>query len=441
MRIFSSLAAATFAELVGHTLGVPLIVHPGNANDLVITSQDTVNETLSISKPIQAAVPSAAASEELCISVYNNFNSDGINFYATGLDSNGEIVLLTTGGKWYTPPRNSHARNPEQITEDITIPIGAYGTTTSITLPAYVSSGRIWIADGDLSFFTVLNDTGTLALVEPSAFNPHDPSSGVNWGFVELTSDSTGITVNLSYVDFIGLPLGIEVHGSDGTQKALGVTANALSSICDALEAQSSSDGQPWDKLCMTDSSGNILRVISPRDYIDLYPDAFDSYWTDYVSQVWTTYETTSMTLDTQTTAGLVNCTVSSGVLTCAGDNRGYSRPLASDIFGCNDGPFAIEDTDNAIHQAIVPRLCAAFHRSTLLLSGGNLQPSLDAGYYYTTAPTNYYSQIVHQYEVDGKGYAFPYDDVTPDGAPDASGLLYDPNPKLLTITIGGPTS
>lgn len=441
MRIFPRLAAATIAALIGHTLAVPIIVHPGSANDLVITLQDTVNETISFSEPIQAAALPAATSEELSISVYNNFNSDGVKVYVTGLDSNGEIVLLTPGGNWYTPSINSRVTIPEKITEDIAIPIGPYGTTTSITLPAYVSSGRVWIADGDLSFFTVLAVTGVLSLVQPSAVNPEDPSAGINWGFVELTTDSTGITVNLSYVDFIGLPLGIELQGSDGTQTALGVTANALSSICTALTAQSSSDGQPWNELCMTDGSGNIVRVIAPYDYMSLYPDAFNSYWMDYVSQVWSTYETTPLTIDTQTAAGLVNCTVSKGVFICAGDNRGYSKPVASDIFGCNNGSFAIETTDNAIHRAIVPRLCAAFDRSTLLLSGGNVQPSLNESCYYTTSPTNWYSKILHEYAVDGKGYAFSYDDVTPDGAPNASGLLYDPNPTLLTITVGGPTS
>jgi hypothetical protein len=34
---------------------------------------------------------------------------------------------------------------------------------------------------------------------------------------------------------------------------------------------------------------------------------------------------------------------------------------------------------------------------------------------------------IVHQHESRGKGYAFAYDDVTADDAPNASGLLSDP--------------
>ncbi|KAJ5815703.1 hypothetical protein N7474_007480 [Penicillium riverlandense] len=441
MRIFKRLEAAIIAALMGRTLAIPILVHPGGANDLVLTSQDTLNETISTNGPYQDGPLSAGDAEQLSVSVYNNFQSDSVNVYITGLDSNGDIVCLTSSGSWYTPSGDSSSTTPQEITEDIAIPIGAYGTTTSFTLPSFFSSGRVWVADGALTFWTVIAATGVLSLVEPSAVNPDDPSASVNWGFVELTTDSSGVTINLSYVDFVGLPLGIEVQGSDGTQTALGVSANALSSICSDLTAQASSDGQPWNELCMTDSGGNVLRVIAPYDYISLNPDAFDSYWTSYISQVWSQYETTPLTIDTQTAAGLVNCTVSGDTLTCAGDNRGYEQPAASDIFGCNSGPFAIESSDNDVHRAVVPRLCAAFDRSSFLVTGGNVQPSGDSSSYYTTTPTNYYSKIVHQYEVDGRGYAFAYDDVTPDGAPNASGLINDPNPTLLTITVGGPTS
>ncbi|KAJ5387451.1 hypothetical protein N7509_009992 [Penicillium cosmopolitanum] len=402
------------------------MVHPGGTNDVVITSQDTLNETISNHSSNQAATPlSAGDAEQLSVSVYNNFQSDSIHIYITGLDSDGNIVCLTPSGSWYTPTGDSSSTTLQEITEDIAIPIGAYGSTTSLTLPSYISSGRIWVAAGDLTFWTVISATGALSLVEPSAVNPDDPSANVNWGFVELTTDSSGIMVNLSYVDFVGLPLSIEIQGSDGTQTALGVSADALSSICSDLATQASSDGQPWNELCMTDTSGNLLRVIAPYDYISLEPDAFDSYWTSYVSDVWSQYESTPLTIDTQAVAGLVNCAVSSGILNCDGDNRGYAQPVASDIFGCNSGSFAIESSDNEIHQALA----------------GNVEPSLDSSSYYTTSPTDYYSKSVHQHEADGKGYAFAYDDVTPDGVPNASGLLFDPNPTFLTITVGGATS
>lgn len=48
-----------------------------------------------------------------------------------------------------------------------------------------------------------------------------------------------------------------------------------------------------------------------------------------------------------------------------------------------------------------------------------------------------------HEVNLDGRGYAFPYDDVVPSGdaGPDQAGTVFDANPELLTVTIGGPAS
>ena len=72
--------------------------------------------------------------------------------------------------------------------------------------------------------------------------------------------------------------------------------------------------------------------------------------------------------------------------------------------------------------------------------TGGNIQPGLGATSYYQSAPTNWYSAFVHQNEVDGKGYAFSYDDVNPEGE-NQSGVVADSNPQVLTVVVGGPLS
>jgi hypothetical protein len=64
--------------------------------------------------------------------------------------------------------------------------------------------------------------------------------------------------------------------------------------------------------------------------------------------------------------------------------------------------------------------------------------PSTD---YYTVTPTNYFGKLVHQYELDGLGYAFPYDDVAPTGDTGVAGLVSDANPEVLTVIIKGPAS
>ncbi|OAA48806.1 hypothetical protein ISF_09472 [Cordyceps fumosorosea ARSEF 2679] len=86
---------------------------------------------------------------------------------------------------------------------------------------------------------------------------------------------------------------------------------------------------------------------------------------------------------------------------------------------------------------AAVARICAALIRSTLLLPDGDVQPGPAAGEYYKTDPTDHYSRLVHEREMDGRGYAFPYDDVNP-GNENASGTVSSGSPKTLTVYVGG---
>ncbi len=62
-----------------------------------------------------------------------------------------------------------------------------------------------------------------------------------------------------------------------------------------------------------------------------------------------------------------------------------------------------------------MPRLAAAFNRSTLLTDSSQPDGENPADY-YTNAITNHYARIVHATARDHRGYAFPYDDVAPTG-------------------------
>jgi hypothetical protein len=440
--------AFALSLLIGQAVAAPLVVHPGNANDIVITLDNTVNGTAkgiaastSKSTSHDEVLAAASSSSGLALSVVNNFDSPSMNAYVTGIDQNNSVIFVKADGSVFYPPLTTSG-TPVKMSADVAIPVGAKGSTTTITLPNYISSGRVWFAAGELTFFTVAIPGGNIAIVEPSAVNPADPSADVNWGFVELTyTPQGGLYANISYVDFVGLILGMSLLSNDGsTQTAMGLQAGAVSNICSALKAQAAKDGYPWDQLCVTDSSSNQLRVMSPNDFISLNSSAFADYYTNYVDQVWSLYSSKSLTINTQSSAGNVTCKVSgNSTLNCSGDNRGYTKPTAADIFGCNSGPFLLQESDNDVHRAVTPRLCAAFDRSTLLMPGGNFQPALDSSSYYQSGPSNFYSSFVHQYEVDGKGYAFSYDDVNPSGLNEA-GVVSSGDPKLLTVTIGGPS-
>lgn len=116
------------------------------------------------------------------------------------------------------------------------------------------------------------------------------------------------------------------------------------------------------------------------------------------------------------------------------GAGGSFAQPSTADIFSCSTGPFA--NTSNIETGALTARISAAFDRSTLLID--TVEPSGGPTNYYTNPITNHYSRIVHAANLDGLGYAFPYDDVTPTGGQDQSGAVNDGSPQLLTVAVGG---
>ena len=53
------------------------------------------------------------------------------------------------------------------------------------------------------------------------------------------------------------------------------------------------------------------------------------------------------------------------------------------------------------------------------------------------TESLQHYARIVHNANLDGHGYAFPYDDVTPDGGVPQEGAVFSYSPALLIVTAG----
>ncbi|EED19189.1 conserved hypothetical protein [Talaromyces stipitatus ATCC 10500] len=440
-----AVVVATVLSIIAPTVARPTELHPGDASDLIINAQDTINGTISASASKTQGIH-ATNGTALKFTITNNI-AGNVNCYINGQDpnKNNAPVMLTPNFLWYYPTASTNADGtPAPVTESVAIPLNAQGLTTTIMIPSYVVSARVWFAVGELQFFTVAGDNGSFSVVQPSQSNPADPSAGINWGFIEFsyTADG-GIYANISYVDFVGLPLGMSLTDtSNGVQTALGLKADAVTNVCNDLAAQAVKDSLPWDALCQS-INGTVMRVLSPNDYMAANKSSgFETYFDDYVNEVWDNYTSKPLVIDTQNNAGNVSCTVSGDTLQCPDDGINYSKPSTADIFGCNSGPFVTNPTDSSVHQATVPRLCAAFNRGTLLLPGGDVQPSLGADSYYTSGPSNFYSAIVHKYEVDGKGYAFAYDDVNPSGdGENASGTVSSANPSVLGVTVGGPSS
>ncbi|KAK4958134.1 hypothetical protein LTR10_004559 [Elasticomyces elasticus] len=347
------------------------------------------------------------------------------------INNDNAIFLLQADAKTpYYPPNPSSTGT--KLGVNVSIPLGAPGNSVTATIPQ-LAGGRIWFSIGAPLIFTVNPGPG---LVEPSIFNPGDPNHNTNFGFAEFTFNSAQVFVNISYVDFVGPPVSLTLLDTAGTtQHVSGMPANGIQTIANGLTAQTQKDGRRWSSLIVNDNAGKLLRILSPNSGILLNPTWFQTYYTDYVNQVYSQYSTRPLTVNTQASFGNVNGQVGSLGNLNFGPGGLFAKPTSADIFSCSTGPFATGQ--NGETNTIIPRLAAAFNRSTLLLT--NTVPNGEKlAQYYTNPITNHYARIVHAANLDGKGYAFPYDDVVPDGGVGQEGALFSYSPTLLTVAVGG---
>ena len=363
----------------------------------------------------------------LDIALQNQTSSSTVYAYITGraINNDSALFLLQSDGTTAYYP-SSPSSTGSALSQQIAIPLGSPGATFTVTIPQ-LAGARIWFSvDTPLVF---LLNPGP-ALVEPSVTNPTDPNINTSWSFCELTFNPSQVFANISYVDFVSLPISLDLASTDGaTQHVSGLPQSGLDTICAGLGAQRAADGQGWDSLVVS-SGGRNLRALSPYNGIMMNSSLFSGYYDNYVNQVWSKYTNTALSVDTQASFGTVSGTISSNSLNLGGIM--FAAPSTADIFGCNTGPFATGP--DAETNAIIPRLAAAFNRSTILNTSTLPAPPP----YYTNDITNHYARIVHATNLDGRGYAFAYDDVTPSGGADQAGTVSSGNPQLLTVAVGG---
>jgi hypothetical protein len=364
------------------------------------------------------------------IALKNASTSSNVYAYITGrAESNNALFLLQQNGHTpYFPSSPGQDQSP--LLADCGIRLGGPNSTVTVVVP-HIYGARIWLSiDGPLTF--KLNRGP--ALVEPSVTNPSDPNYNLRWGFAEFTFNNKEIFANISYVDFVSLPISMTLlNGSGRTQHVSGMGTNGLDMVWSGLRIQESRDHAGWEKLIIKHPNGSQLRALSPNSGIVMNPSLFSNYYQSYVERVWNKYRNVDLRVNTQAQWGILTGRVHNDILIVGG--QGFTKPTAHDIFSCSTGPFT--ENGSAERAAIIPRLAAAFNRSTLMIEADNIIPDTPPRFYFDS-PTNHYSRIVHEANIDRKGYAFPYDDVTATGQPNVAGTAQDGDPRLLTLAVGG---
>ncbi|KAL8943008.1 MAG: hypothetical protein Q9211_001157 [Gyalolechia sp. 1 TL-2023] len=373
----------------------------------------------------------------LDIQLKNNTTSDKVYASITGLalDKNNALFMLQSDGKtpYYPAQPEKDLTTPEK---NCAIALGELGSSVTVKVP-HLAGSRIYFSIGEPLIFFLNRGGNGAALVTPSISNPADPNFNIQWGFCEFTFDPSQLFCNITYVDFVSLPIALSLTEQSGKrQEVTGFPSNGLETIAKNLKAQKTADHQPWDLLVFA-PNGPIVRILSPNNAILGNPSLFQGYYEPYVDRVWSKYQSEDLSIDTQIGEwGTLRGRVNNNLISFPNKGRPYTfaKPSTADIFSCSSGPFHLPNDE---YGNLGARIAAGLNRSTMLTSNLHPDPS-PANYYPEGVPTNHYSRVLHAVNNDHLGYAFPYDDVAPSNGEDQCGRVASGSVRSFTVTVAG---
>ncbi|MGW7484662.1 glycoside hydrolase family 64 protein [Nonomuraea muscovyensis] len=311
---------------------------------------------------------------------------------------------------------------PPSPAPDVSIAGPADGQTKTIQIPRL--SGWVYFSFGQkIRFF--LTPTG---LVQPAPWNPSDPNRDILFDWSEFTLDDGGLWLNSSQVDMFSVPHAVGVKNAAGAVRNTGhLVPDGRNRLLDAIRNQPGG----WAGLIHTRADGLRVRALAPGKGIDaglLSPTIMD----DYITRAWDAYRTRTLTVipfkdrpdvrfhgRTQGNAMVFTNGAGQQVAT-------FDKPSTAHVLGCDGNLHAPNDE---VVGPIARTLCAALNRTTL--DRVTTQPSTDASRFYQDAVTNHYARKIHDHMVDGKAYAFAFDDVG-----GFESLVHDGDPVHAYITL-----
>jgi hypothetical protein len=370
-----------------------------------------------------AVVPTAQAAagpDLLPLTVTNNSGrGEATHLYVLGV-SNGKLGYVNEGGAFTAWPAGA---NPPAPAPDVAIDGPANGAAKTISVPKGIS-GRMYMAFGDKLDFRISQDGG---LVQPAPWAGGDPNADILFDWSEFTYNDSGIWLNSSQVDMFAVPHSVSVTGSDGKTAVTGeLKAGGRDAVINAMKADASFSG-----LVRTRSDGTVLRVLAPGKGAD--SGGFDpNYLASYIDKAWAAYTGTDLTVKPfadqpdkifkgRTSGDVMAFTDATGAQVAT-----FTKPTTANVWGCDGNLGAPNDL---VVGPIARSLCAALQRTTLGTQA--VEPSTDPSTFYRNEPTNLYNKVIHEQMVDGKAYAFAFDDVA-----NQESLVHSGDPASIGITL-----
>ncbi|WP_203819812.1 beta-1,3-glucanase family protein [Paractinoplanes ferrugineus] len=391
------------------TTGTPTTVAPAPTKTTVAPTTNAPKED----------VP--PASDLLPVTIKNNTGrGDAVFLYLLGVNlATGKLGYVSKDGAFTAWTGGGTVPVPAP---DVSIAGPANGGSTTIKMPKGLS-GRLYMSFGRKLDFRLTTD----GLVQPAPWAGGDPNHDILFDWSEFTLDQGGLFLNSSQVDMFAVPHTVSVTGGTGGTLSTGtLKPGGRQNVIDAVK--SSAD---FAKSVVTRSDGTVLRVLAPGKAADaglMSPTFYDSY----ITSAWNAYASKTLTVvpfgdrpntkfTGRTSGNVMNFTDTSGKPVAS-----FTKPSTADVWGC-DG--ALGAPNDQVVGPIARTLCAALTRGTL----GTLdtQPSGTAADFYKNKPADLYAKVIHDNMVDGKAYAFAFDDVQ-----NQESLVHDGDPRLATITM-----
>jgi hypothetical protein len=305
---------------------------------------------------------------------------------------------------------------------DVSIAGPGNGASTTIKVPKGLS-GRLYMSFGHKLDFRITGD----GLVQPAPWAGGDPNHDILFDWSEFTLDGSGLWLNSSQVDMFAVPHIVSVTGGSGTTSRTGeVKAGGRQRVIDTIKAS-----PDFAKSVVTRADGTVLRVLAPGKAAGaglMSP----TYLDPYIAGAWNAYTGKTLTVVPftdrpdqkflgRTSGNVMNFTDATGATVAS-----FTKPSTANVWGC-DG--ALGAPNDQVVGPIARTLCAALQRGTL----GRLdtQPSGTGADFYQGEPVNLYNKAIHDNMIDGKAYAFAFDDVQ-----NQESLVHDGDPRAAAITM-----
>lgn len=284
-----------------------------------------------------------------------------------------------------------------------------------------LNGGRIYVSLG-APMYIPIEAGNPLGYAGPNPLNATDPNGNTHYDWYEFDwgGSSNAIFINTTQVDDFGLPLTLDVWGTNETfHQQTGIT-ESIAAIDQEYVAETPA-------IFQAPQSGvpavSPLRIWAPAHMTFNTGDVNGNYFDSYVDAVWAEYATTPLTVFLNNNSHEYSGTTSGANFNFTEinlNNGAYAgpqtytvnKPSTQDLLLCAGtmayAPSTLTAQEAGVTLALEAQFCAAFNRHVMdNYAGWTLVQD-----YYRSAPTNYYSAFWHAHSIGGLSYGFAYDDV-----------------------------